>query len=103
MEVLYVTARVPGPARVGFRAAGGPGNGRPSLILCDLLGCRGDQLRGIYTSSCKKAVINVSHSMFVAPPESESRSTAFPSRATVLQFHVRGWTRSTVTRFGSEG
>ncbi len=29
-----------------------------------------------------------------------SRSTAFPSRATVLQFHVRGWTRSIVKRFG---
>jgi len=73
-----VTARVPGPARVGFRV--GPGNGHPSLIICDLrlLGCKGKLLRGIYTSlsSCKKAVINVSHSMSVAhsdqphsPPE----------------------------------
>jgi hypothetical protein len=62
-------ALVPGPARVGFRAAGGTGNRHPSLILCDLLGCRGERLRGIYTSSCKKAVINVSHSMSGAPPD----------------------------------
>jgi hypothetical protein len=27
---------MPGPARVGFRAAGAPDKGRPSLILCDL-------------------------------------------------------------------
>ena len=60
-----VTARVPGPARVGFRA--GSGNGH--FILCDLLGCRSRRLRGIYTSSCKKAVINVSHSMSDAPPD----------------------------------
>ncbi len=26
---------MPGPARVGFQAAGGPDNGRPSRILCN--------------------------------------------------------------------
>ena len=61
------TARVPGPARVGS-GPGLPGQGQLTSHLqrvCNLLGCRGKQLRGIYTSSgCKKAVLlNISHLM----------------------------------------
>jgi hypothetical protein len=34
-----------------------------------------------------------SNKRFTSDVRRPSRSTAFPSRATVLQFHVRGWTR----------
>ena len=53
----------PSSGRVPGRA------GQRNLILCDLLGCRGRRLRGIYTRSCKKGVINVSHLMSDAPPD----------------------------------
>jgi len=62
------TARVPGPARVGS-GPGRPGPGQLTSHLqrvCNLLGCRGKQFRGIYTSrsGCKKALLlNISHLM----------------------------------------
>jgi hypothetical protein len=60
--------------------------------LC-LLGCRGKRLRGIYTSSCKKAGINVSHhvSMSVAPgPPDQPHSPPEPlsSNSMLADGHV---------------
>ena len=94
-----VTARVPGPARARGRVRGRAGK-RTS---------ESHHLRPQAFGMQRKAapwylyqpeqLQESSNKRFTFDVRCPFRSTAFPSRATVLHFHACGWTRSIVKRF----